>query len=87
MQSCLRVLTCMEVWLATRPAAAFCPGRRSRVGAGGNMAEGLCPPEEPPPAAIGRLPSRMPVIIRSHEGSAGIMGEDAGAWMEIGVEK
>jgi hypothetical protein len=34
------------------------------------MAKELRPPEEPlPPAAIGRPPSRIPVIIRSHEGS------------------
>jgi hypothetical protein len=36
------------------------------------MAEGLRPPQvTEPETAIGRLPSRMPVIIRSHEGSAG----------------
>ena len=76
--------------LGMKNCTAFCPGRRmgrsfGRAKAGGNMAEGLRPPEEPPPAAIGRLPSRMPVIIRSHEGSACIMGQERRAWMEIGA--
>ena len=44
------------------------------------MAKGLRPPQvTEPKAAIGRLPSRTPVIIRSHEGSAGIMREEWGA--------
>ena len=41
-----------------------------RAKAGGDTAEGLRPRMTPLScAAIGRLPSRMPVIIRSHEGS------------------
>jgi hypothetical protein len=47
------------------------------------MAKGLRPPGTPLlPAAIGRLPSRMPVIIRSHEGSGVSMMEDVRGRME-----
>jgi hypothetical protein len=52
------------------------------------MAKGLCPLRvTEPKAAIGRPPSRMPVIIRSHEGSGVSMMEDVGWWMEYVVEK
>ena len=55
---------------------AFCPGWRTgplvqSAKARRDMAEGLRPQRvTEPEAAIGRTPSRMPVIIRSHEGSA-----------------
>ena len=43
------------------------------------MAKGLRPQWIPlPKAAIGRLPSRIPVIIRSHESSGAIVHEVLG---------
>jgi hypothetical protein len=49
------------------------------------MAKGLRPPTIPlSPAAIGRLLSRMPVIIRSHEGSAVKISEVWGGGDKMG---
>ena len=65
------------------PGLAHVTPRLKRAKARRDMAEGLRPPPIPlSTAAIGRLLSRMPVIIRSHEGSPDIMREDAGWGME-----
>ena len=62
----------LRVWARHTPCHGFLPGlahvtlRVKRAKARRDMAEGLRPPPIPlSTAAIGRLPSRMPVIIRS----------------------
>jgi hypothetical protein len=50
---------------------------------GGTWLRELRPPKTPlPSAAIGRLLSRMPVIIRSHESSGTSMRENSGQWIK-----